>query len=410
MTRSIPGPSAAGWQNPSVAEPERTPLVSVVVRTKDRPAFLAEALGSLRAQTFAGFEVVLVDDGTLPPPADVRSPPPGVGLTVVRPEPPGGRTRALNAGVAAARGRWVSYLDDDDLYLPRHLELLVAALERAGAPGAAYTDAVLVRQVRGEDGAYRDGERFPIFGREFDADRLLFSNYVPLVCLMHERSLWEAAGGFDVAFDLYEDWEFLIRLARRTPFVRVPEATALYRIRDDGTNATTAAPWRSAASDAARAAVYRKHRSLQTPETAADLVDGYERELQAAVAREREAFEAFARLREESGAERVRLGGEIDALHARVGELSAEVSALQGLVATERQAAEGREAALSAERDARAAEAAALARHRDEVAAERDAQAARADALQATVDRMTSSLAWRLFTPYWKLQAWRQRR
>jgi glycosyltransferase involved in cell wall biosynthesis len=94
------------------------PRVSVVVRTKDRPRLLGEALASLRAQTFQDFEVIVVNDGGVPP---AGLDPAGAGLRVVTTEPPHGRSRALDTGLRAARGRFVAYLDDDDLFLPHHL-------------------------------------------------------------------------------------------------------------------------------------------------------------------------------------------------------------------------------------------------------------------------------------------------
>ena len=99
-------------------------------------------------------------------------------------------------------------------------------------------------QRRGPDGSYRDAGVLASYGRAFDPSRILFKNDIPLIALMHRRELVEKAGPFDEAFDLFEDWDFLIRLSRVTRLRFVPETTALYRLRDDGSNATTASPWR----------------------------------------------------------------------------------------------------------------------------------------------------------------------
>ncbi len=378
------GVKAAGWQNRSMAGSGGTPLVSVIVRTKDRPLFLAEALESLRRQTFRDFETVVVNDSDAPLDGSLFSDPPGSGVRVVSSGPPHGRARALNSGVGAARGCLVAYLDDDDLYLPDHLEALTAVLTGDGAPRAAYTDADLVLQTRGEDGGWRDGERRPVFGRDFEPARLPFANSVPLVCLAHERQLWEAAGRYDESFDLYEDWEFLVRLSRVAPLVRVHRTTALYRVRDDGSNATASAPWGGPRSQAARLALYRKHWPLHTPEAEMTLIDGFERDLTASLAREREARSAFDALRPEAE----RLAAEVERLRP-AGE---EADRLRGELERHRSEASAREAALAAGRDAAIADREAFRRHRDE--------------LQETVQRMTDSLAWRLFTPYWRLKAW----
>ena len=118
-----------------------SPLVSVIVRTRDRPALLAEALASLRAQTLRDFETIVVADGGERPPAELLAPAPGEGgLTLVHRAPPHGRARALNAGLDAARGRFVAYLDDDDLFLPDHLATLARFLAGSDAYRVAYTD------------------------------------------------------------------------------------------------------------------------------------------------------------------------------------------------------------------------------------------------------------------------------
>ena len=337
--------------------PGDPPRVSVIVRTKDRPGLLAEALGSLRAQTFGDFETLVVNDGG-PLPGSVLEPAPGRALTVVVPPPPGGRARALNAGLAAARGRHVAYLDDDDLYLPAHLDVLVRVLDGDDPCEAAYTTVDQIAQRRGPDGRYRDAEVLATYGRAFDSNRILFKNDIPLIALMHRRDVVERAGPFDEAFDLFEDWDFLIRLSRVTRPRFVPETTALYRLRDDGSNATTASPWRGPAAEAARAALQAKHAALLTPAAARALVDGFDEEL---ALREGDVRSLRSRLVDVEG---------------RLGALEDELRSVRALAARNLQAAGEREAALVAERDE-------LGRH------------------LAMVHR---SLWWRLATPWWKLK------
>ncbi len=239
--------------------------------------------------------------------------------------------------------------------------------------------------TRDAGGAWTEVSRTRAFGREFQAWRIAFSNFVPLVCLAHERCLWEEAGRFDESFDLYEDWEFLVRASRKVAFAHVPRTTALYRLRDDASNATLAIPWGSPASEAARLAVYRRHWDLHTPEAEMALVDAHESEITAALSREREAFEAATRLQSESEADRARW-------RAESAEKDGRIAAMEAAVEEHR-----REWEASAAREVN-------------LALEKDAQAARAERLQAIVDQMTSSLAWRLFTPWWKLKAALERR
>ena len=105
------------------------PRISVVVRTKDRPQLLAEALQSLAAGSYRRVEVVLVNDGGEPPTIPVDLP-----LDVVRVDLPvnRGRAGAANAGVEAATGDHVAFLDDDDLAERSHD--LIPGQEQYGAP------------------------------------------------------------------------------------------------------------------------------------------------------------------------------------------------------------------------------------------------------------------------------------
>jgi glycosyltransferase involved in cell wall biosynthesis len=337
--------------------PGGAPRVSVVLRTKDRPRLLAEAIASLRAQTTADFETLVLNDGGAIDPG-LLEPTPGRGIRVVTPPPPGGRTRALNAGLAAASGRYVAYLDDDDLYKPDHLATLAAVLDGVEEYGAVCSSVEQVAQVRGADGRFHDAGTTIVYGRPFDADRIVFKNELPLIGLMHRRELAAAAGGFDEAFDLYEDWDFLIRLSRVTRLHHVPVVTAVYRLRDDGSNATLASPWLGERAQAARLALFEKHAALRTPEAIMRFVDALDREAWTARGE-------IARLSDDL----LLRGRERNEAREHAARLEADLAILR-------------------DESARAAE----------VARERDALA---DALAA----VHNSLWWRLATPWWKLKS-----
>ena len=147
------------WQSlQEKAGPEsQDPPVSVIVRTRDRPGLLREALGSLSLQTFKDFEVLVVNDGGQDV-SEILADFSSLRISLLRLNPAKGRAAAANAGLKAARGDFVAYLDDDDLYYPNHLEHLYAFLSTHDHFGVAYTDANVVRlELNPENPAIRGG-------------------------------------------------------------------------------------------------------------------------------------------------------------------------------------------------------------------------------------------------------------
>jgi len=226
----------------------RGPLVSIVIRTRDRPALLRQALTSVAEQTYPNMEVVVVnDDG-----ADVSA---VVGefreRLVVRditlPQRRG-RCAAANAGLAMASGELINFLDDDDLLYPGHVQKLATHIATTGAR-LAYSDCTK-GHYEWNGGDFSLISRSPFPSVSFDRERLYRDNYIPIMTAMFSRELLEEVGSFDESLEMYEDWDLWIRMAERTDFEHVPGVSAEYRFhQDDGREAI---PW--------RIKVYEKHR------------------------------------------------------------------------------------------------------------------------------------------------------
>ncbi|MCC6850398.1 MAG: glycosyltransferase [Deltaproteobacteria bacterium] len=215
----------------------RRPTVSVIVPTHDRPDMLRGALGSILAQTYRDFEIVVVNDCGV----DVQHVIDGLDhqgrISAVRHAVNRGLAAARNTGLGVARGRFVAYLDDDDVFYPEHLETLVPLLEQR--PDAVfYTDALRVVQVRDATG-HRTVARDRPYSNDFDRFRLLVRNQFPVLCVMHARDGWAAVGGFDESLTSHEDWDFWLRLSARFPFQHVASITADFTHRLDGSSMTS---------------------------------------------------------------------------------------------------------------------------------------------------------------------------
>lgn len=204
------------------------PLVSVIVRTKDRPQLLSEALSSIQSQTYANIEIVLVNDGGVDVQQLLACMAGERPVTYIRHPSNLGRAMAANSGISAAQGQYLNFLDDDDIFYADHIETLLTFLENTKNM-VAYSS---VRNVFYEGTMEAIGNRIKeevIFNHTFDSDRLLFENYIPLMAVMFSRSVLEKVPGFDEQLGVFEDWDFWMRLSRFYSFVHLDHVTAEYR-------------------------------------------------------------------------------------------------------------------------------------------------------------------------------------
>lgn len=125
-----------------------SPLLSIIIPTYNRPHLLPRAVESALAQTIEDFEVIVVDDAS----PEAVNLPEHPRLKVIRQPENRGGSAARNVGAKAARGQWITYLDDDDLLLPHMAEVSLEALAK-GHPSLPKPIAVLSGiEVIGEDG------------------------------------------------------------------------------------------------------------------------------------------------------------------------------------------------------------------------------------------------------------------
>ncbi len=196
-------------------------------------------------------------------------------------------------------------------------------------------------------GGWREVDRRLPYSRDFDPDLLLVDNYIPFNTILFERGLLEEldgdgkAGPFDRSLPIFEDWDFLIRLAARTSFHHVRRVTCEYRhFRGAGHHALGDRPRERADFLALKARVIDKHRRHLSPERLARVVDRLRAEaVEAAEEAAAEAAEAAAARRDRAQAEAARSTAE-DRFHRLNGELESVRGAERALraAAAEREA------------------------------------------------------------------------
>lgn len=213
------------------------PLVSVIVPTYNRPEMLAKALESICGQTYSNIEIIVINDAGSCVEHVIEASAARDRTTYIRLATNQDRAAARNAGIKLASGKYIAYLDDDDLYYPDHLSTLVAELE-SSAFKVAYTDAHRIHhKAVGTD--YVEAGRDLPYSYDFDCDRMLYENYIPILCIMHERSCLEDTGLFDESLPVLEDWDLWIRLSRKYDFLHVKKVTCAFSWRQDGSSTTS---------------------------------------------------------------------------------------------------------------------------------------------------------------------------
>ncbi len=196
-------------------------LVSIITRSMDRPS-LGQALASVALQTHDQVEVILVNaKGGVH-----RDPGAQCGRFPLRIVNQGGaplsRPRAANAGLDAAQGRHLAFLDDDDAFDPDHLSHLVAATQAEGEGAVVYAGVRCIDKSDPQQTVSR------VFGEPLQCvAQLLAGNFIPIHAPLFPAYLRQHAR-YDETLATYEDWDFWLQLAQHARFVYTHRVTATY--------------------------------------------------------------------------------------------------------------------------------------------------------------------------------------
>lgn len=213
------------WVEQAVVDP--TPLVSVVLPTRNRAALLPRAIASVRAQAYPTWEIVLVDDAsTDDTPAVVEGLQTELGpdrLRSIR-APQGGVCAARNHALASAKGSLIAYLDDDNTMHPLWLKVVVWAFAQRPDIDVVYGGIVVDDLLRVNR---RDAGALPSYHlATFDRGRLASTNLADMGAIAHRPGLPE--GRFDETLREMGDWDLLVRLTREKAPLVLPAIACFY--------------------------------------------------------------------------------------------------------------------------------------------------------------------------------------
>ncbi len=216
---------------PSEQNSRLNSLVSIVCRSIGRNE-LKQALASAESQTYPNVEIVLVQ-ASQKSLSDFAGAIEKVPVKLISSGKNLSRSDAANAGLEAAKGEFIMFLDDDDWIAEDHVQNLVAYLENHPEVQAAYSST----QKTSFDGTILK----EVFSQDFSHQLLMHDNYIPIHSMLFSSSLLAQNCRFDNRFDIFEDWDFWLQLSQHTDFAHVDNLTAFYREGGESETASTSA-------------------------------------------------------------------------------------------------------------------------------------------------------------------------
>jgi glycosyltransferase involved in cell wall biosynthesis len=195
------------------------PLISVIIPTYNRVALLKDALDSVYAQEEMGssfyIEVIVIDDASSDATPEIVQQYPTV--RYIRHERNRGASAARNSGISASSGKYLAFLDDDDLFLPHKLKVQVPVLESRPDIGVLYGQI----SISGDASCDAWPESAPS-GNVFDKLLVRTDDFMPIDALLVRREAFEKAGYFDESLPTMEHYDMYVRLAFHVRFLFMP--------------------------------------------------------------------------------------------------------------------------------------------------------------------------------------------
>lgn len=211
----------------------QNPIVSVIIPVYNGERYLAETIESVIAQTEVNWEIIAVNDGSTDNSQAIlqeyaKKIPDRIKVITVE---NGGVSRARNTAVAAARGTYVAFLDQDDLWAPRKLGHQVEMFSRDKNLGISFTNVMFIDE---KGSVLRENVlKLGVKHRGNVFEYLIFENFIGISSVMLKKKLYVRIGGFDPRFSLAEDYDFLLKVTQESSVDYIDEPLLLYREHDE---------------------------------------------------------------------------------------------------------------------------------------------------------------------------------
>jgi len=211
-----------------MTSPEKD-LVSIIIPTYNRADLLGDALSSVFAQCYRDFEVIVVDDGSTDNTAEVLRPLAEQDLIRYIHQKNAGEAAARNKGLLEARGRYIAFLDSDDLFEPEKLKLQTEFLQNHPEVGLVHSGYIKFDNA-GNNLGYRDASWFS--GSIYPQILLYWTTLMAVDAVLIPRIVFEHVGLFNETLRTGPDLDMWRRIARRYPFAFINKSLARVRVHE----------------------------------------------------------------------------------------------------------------------------------------------------------------------------------
>jgi glycosyltransferase involved in cell wall biosynthesis len=208
---------------------DQNPLVSVIIPCYNAQQFIADTIHSVLNQTYTNFELIIIDDGSSDNSAliiktfsDER-----IRYFLIQNH---GVAHARNLGISMAKGKYISFLDADDLFLPQNLSSKIAFLEQQSNFNIVHSAAIFFESSTGITLNITKGLGGKVLNALLELSKSVVNS--PSSLVISKSLLQQHPKGFDENLGTSADWEFWVRLAKDNDFGYLDEALIKYRIHD----------------------------------------------------------------------------------------------------------------------------------------------------------------------------------
>lgn len=202
-----------------------SPPLTVLLPVRNHARFLAAAVGSILRQSFANFDLLVLDDASTDGSSQSIASLDDPRLRIVRNETPIGLAATLNRGLRATEATWIARQDADDLSDPQRFRRQLEFLDRRPDVCLLGSGALKIDATDRPVGFLRTSTEHDtlLFG-------LLFDNCFVHTSVVFHRDHVLALGGYDVAFDRAQDFDLWVRMASRGRLANLPERLVSRRV------------------------------------------------------------------------------------------------------------------------------------------------------------------------------------